>query len=501
MTPRIRSVAHTAKPGSPGAAKAASHGYVSTKGPDTSLAVKIAAVKLLLAGMTVALVAIDGRITVDDQKAAAFNSLIMSGVFFGYMLLGYLAVRLNWVSFNAYRFAAPFLDVLFCGILILGTEGYLSPFSLWLVMAVVSASFCADTRIVLGATALAMVLQVLIAFVPQTAPLDLPSFAGRTTFILALGLVMSYVGNLLSRKSMMLSSIDVFSRAMSECSRQGEAVELLLDHLTTLLRPRGVEVRIEDGPRASSGGPVGKTKADFPLPGGQGVVTLDTGRSLSPDDAHLTAALVDRLALTLRRITATEKLVIGASKETRLQIADELHDTHIQNLTAIDLQVEVMLSKASDDLDLSNDLDQIRRLTRTSSVKLREFLEKGDIEQSSDPEVIIGRAREKWTGNLEFESDEVERLHRSAWTAIEVILREGLANAKQHAGADWGRLTISQRADGFIVALETNGDTPELPISRIGYGLARTEAAIRAAGGQMSLRPRPGGGVILEAAF
>ena len=64
------------------------------------------------------------------------------------------------------------------------------------------------------------------------------------------------------------------------------------------------------------------------------------GAGTTGDDALILHTMVDRFCLTLRRIYASEELRNSAAQESRLRLADELHDTHVQTLTAIDLQID-----------------------------------------------------------------------------------------------------------------------------------------------------------------
>jgi signal transduction histidine kinase len=480
---------------------------VSTAPPtyEAALATKIAGVKVILAVLNLAVILIDRTVPAADTPFALIQSLTIGAIFLLYMLVNYAALKNNWVTIQFHRATGPLLDVVFSALLILGTDGYLSPFNIWLTMSIVSASFSSDSRVVLTSTGLALVLAFGISAVPQVTPLDVPVFITRTGFLLAFGLVIGYIGNHLGKKSMLLNSMDSYAAAAASCDSVSSATEVLLTNLAQSIQPRALVLTLDDGSAYSWGDP--KTyapTATYPVATGTvqfGELQIAPATTLTGDDTLLLHTMLDRFCLTLRRIYAAEELLKSASQESRLRLADELHDTHVQTLTAIDLQVEAMFSRPRLTESTRGDLLRIRKLARESLVSLREFISNGPIESSDDIHEIVDRAKRNWPGTFEFDAPENLQLARGAWVAIEVLLREGIANGKRHGHADWARFTIEDRAGIYIVTLQTNGQSPELPLKRQGYGLTRVAGAVAGAGGQMFFTARQDGGASLSAVF
>jgi signal transduction histidine kinase len=471
---------------------------------ETTLAIKIAGVKVILAVLNLVVVLIDHTVPADNTPFALMQALTIAAIFLLYMLVSFAALRNNWVTISFHRATGPLLDVVFSALLILGTDGYLSPFNIWLTMSIVSASFSSDQRVVLFSTALALSLACLIAAVPQATPLDIPVFITRTGFLLAFGLVIGYIGNHLGKKSMLLNSMDSYAAAAASSDTPGTAADVLLTNLAASLQPRSLALELDNGEVYSWGDPNIEAAASYPVETGSvrlGRLKLVPAATLTADDTVLLHTMLDRFSLTLRRIYAAEELRKSAAQESRLRLADELHDTHVQTLTAIDLMVEAMFSRPRLSEPVREDLQRIRKLARESLVSLREFISNGPIDSTDDIEEIVRRAKLSWPGAFEFEADQNLEMSRGAWVAIEVLLREGLANGKRHGHADWARFTIDNKAGIYIAALQTNGQSPELPLKRQGYGLTRVAGAVAGAGGQMFFTARPEGGACLSAVF
>lgn len=472
---------------------------------EAALATRIAGVKLILAILNIAVILIDDTLPAVATPFALVEALSIAGIFAGYSLIVYLALKNHWVSTRSYRVTGPFVDIVFCSLLILGTDGYMSPFNLWLAMSIVASSFSSDQRIVLSATGLAVVLETLIACVPQSIPLDIPVFVVRTGFLLAFGLVIASIGNHIARKSFLLAAMDSYALAAALCDSVPEAADILMANLDRSLTPHSLTLKLDDGSTFSTGLASPRHQmVEYPVESGQarfGILSICPTGSIASDDERLLHTMLDRFCLTLRRVYASEELCRSAAQEARLRLADELHDTHIQTLTAIDLQVEGLIAAPQSEQGVVTGLRRIRNLARESSIHLREFIAEGPVESTDDLDEIILRARKHWEGSLEIEADESLVLTRAAWVAVGLLLKEGLANAKRHGHADAARFLLARVDEGYSATLLTNGKAPVLPLTKFGYGLTRVSAAVSAAGGQMLLSSPQQGGSSLSAVF
>jgi signal transduction histidine kinase len=199
----------------------------------------------------------------------------------------------------------------------------------------------------------------------------------------------------------------------------------------------------------------------------------------------------------------------GASERAR--VARELHDTTIQSLIGIEMQVDV-LRRRTTDFQVAPELDRIQGLLRHEVLNLRELM------QTMRP-VDIGPHQ-----FLDFIADLVERFSRDTGIAVRFIsdlpevtlpaatcrelvriVQESLVNIRKHSKAEsavvrfgsqeglW-RLVINDDGNGFPFAGRLT--LAELDTPRRGPAVIKER--VRAIGGDMIIESTPGHGSRLE---
>jgi len=199
----------------------------------------------------------------------------------------------------------------------------------------------------------------------------------------------------------------------------------------------------------------------------------------------------------------------GATERTR--VARELHDTTIQSLISIEMQVDV-LRRHNANCAVSAELGRIQELLRNEVLNLRELM------QTMRP-VEIGRHQ-----LLDFMAELVERFSRDTGIAVRFIselqevtvpdstcrelvrvVQEGLVNIRKHSGAHSALVRFSAQ-DGFW-KLVINDDGNGFPftgrftmkeLDGLRRGPAIIKERIRAVGGDMVIESTPGHGSRLE---
>ena len=199
----------------------------------------------------------------------------------------------------------------------------------------------------------------------------------------------------------------------------------------------------------------------------------------------------------------------GASERAR--VARELHDTAIQSLISIEMQVDVLRRRSADRAQ-ADELERIQGLLRTEVLNLRELM------QTMRP-VDIGPHQ-----LLDFVAELVERFSRD--TGIDVrfiselqevtlppatcrelarIVQESLVNVRKHSRAHsavvrfgsqdglW-KLVINDDGNGFPFA----GRFSLKELDRLRRGPAVIKERVRAVGGDMVIESTPGHGSRLE---
>ena len=196
----------------------------------------------------------------------------------------------------------------------------------------------------------------------------------------------------------------------------------------------------------------------------------------------------------------------------RARVARELHDTTIQSLISIEMQLDVLRRRASSDSPLPSELERIQKLLRHEVLNLRELM------QTMRP-VDIGPHQ-----LLDFIAELVERFSRDTGIAVRFIselqevtlpaatcrelarvVQESLVNIRKHSeaqsavvrfGAQDGlwKLVINDDGNGFPFA----GRFTLRELDGLRRGPAVIKERVRAVGGDMAIESTPGHGSRLE---
>ncbi len=196
----------------------------------------------------------------------------------------------------------------------------------------------------------------------------------------------------------------------------------------------------------------------------------------------------------------------------RARVARELHDTAIQSLISIEMQVDVLRRRANDDSHLASELGRIQELLRHEVLNLRELM------QTMRP-IDIGPHQ-----FLDFIAELVERFSRDTGVAVRFVselqevtlpattcrelarvVQESLVNIRKHSGAQsavvrfgtqdglW-KLVINDDGNGFPFA----GRFTLAELDGFRRGPAVIKERVRAVGGDMVIESTPGHGSRLE---
>ena len=222
--------------------------------------------------------------------------------------------------------------------------------------------------------------------------------------------------------------------------------------------------------------------------------------------------LMRQLAPALYSVYLFQGFRSRAGVTERARVARELHDTAIQSLISIEMQVDVLRRRASDDYQLASELERIQELLRHEVLNLRELM------QTMRP-VDIGPHQ-----LLDFIAELVERFSRDTGVAVRFIselqevtlpaatcrelarvVQESLVNIRKHSGAQsavvrfgaqdglW-KLVINDDGNGFPFA----GRFTLRELDDMRRGPAVIKERVRAVGGDMVIESTPGHGSRLE---
>jgi signal transduction histidine kinase len=468
------------------------------------IAEHVSAIRCVLAYANVGVVFLDNTVPLRETPGAVEQAILGSLGFFAYSIAIWIALKRRAVSVGAYEVLTAVFDVVFAGFLVAATDGYLSPFNLWFVFAVVATGFTSRRWLPLLTTALALVIQIAVSIIPQGEPLDFGVFAVRTLYLFGFTATVASVGAFLTRHSETMRIIEEFGARIAEPQNYRTAETALYAALRETLRCEGIRISVEGSASVVFGQPKGLPihsvtfRCDRPQ---LGRIDIFRHRSLGRDEIQTAGIIVDRFGSTVRRMQLTEKLIETASAEERLRLADRLHDGFIQTLSAVDLHAEVARELAmSTPIQAVKELDTIKSLAREAAAEARTFLLPYEEETPAGSESILDALRSRWKDAVEARIPTDLVLNNDQWRAVEQFVREGSNNAIRHGCATKAKFEVSVEGDQVHCSLEANGDPPSVPI-RYGYGLSRLTSVFDGLGGSLSLKEGPQAGSVLSCRF
>lgn len=193
----------------------------------------------------------------------------------------------------------------------------------------------------------------------------------------------------------------------------------------------------------------------------------------------------------------------------RARMAREIHDTLLQSLAGLELQVDAMACQLTSDGPVKQQMERVRRQIQSDVSEARQSiwalrsptLETRDLASALQElgQTLAG------AGGIEFEFSVGGRPARCAGKVEEHLLRVGLeavSNAVRHARASLVRLELLYSTDSITLRVSDNGRgfDPSEAERHAGshWGLATMKERADAIGGQLSLVSRLGVGTSLE---
>jgi PAS domain S-box-containing protein len=229
------------------------------------------------------------------------------------------------------------------------------------------------------------------------------------------------------------------------------------------------------------------------------------------------AMLIARDVTELRRADEERRLLLGrlyeAQESQDRRLAADLHDSHVQSLTAIGLRLEQarrrlgtdrpdvldLLSQVGDDLTA-----EIASLRRTIG-RLRPLaLDQDGLDAALRSQARTARAQAALASCEVTASLGGERLDPAVETALFRVAQQALANLVEHAGARHASVTLECRDGGVLLRVEDDGRGFDLDAVRArpggsSFGLIAMRERVEALGGHFTLRTGHGRGTRIEA--
>ncbi|HEV3157766.1 MAG TPA: GAF domain-containing sensor histidine kinase [Candidatus Baltobacteraceae bacterium] len=240
---------------------------------------------------------------------------------------------------------------------------------------------------------------------------------------------------------------------------------------------------------------------------------LNAARAQQP---ALTAAELETLAtigaqigVAVERSRLAERTAAAARIEERVAIARELHDTIVQDLTAMILHLESAERKTLTEPDKARTrIATTLELARKALDELRQSV--GGLR--NDPLVgeSLVRALSRLARRFTSETGIQVMLHRSGSTvrssgaverAMYRIASESLTNVRRHSGARRVEIHLEASSERFVLRLRDDGSGFDLSKATLGFGLIGMREHAEVAHGTLHVKSSPGIGSVVEAVF
>lgn len=266
----------------------------------------------------------------------------------------------------------------------------------------------------------------------------------------------------------------------------------------------------------------------MPLPGADSVLVVGhemgsdwTGRFVIanayvgrrfPREVHFAHDIMRQVAPALYSVFLFRDFRLRAGAVERARVARELHDTAIQSLISIEMQVDVLRRCAPSGAQLTKELEHIQDLLREEVQNLRELM------QTMRP-VDLGPHQ-----FLDFIAQLVERFSRDTGVAVRFVselqevtmpagtcrelvrvVQEALVNVRKHSGAHSAVVRFGTQGGSWKLVIDDDGrgfpfdgrlGLAELDSFRRGPTVIKER--VRAIGGDMVIESTPGHGSRLE---
>lgn len=216
---------------------------------------------------------------------------------------------------------------------------------------------------------------------------------------------------------------------------------------------------------------------------------IDFGRELG----RSIGGMLDRFALH-------SAIEIGAAARTRLSLARDVHDSVVQFLAGVSFRVEAIKRSAKDNQRVRTDLEELKRLLVEEQGEIRGFvlaLRKGRelelAEAVAELRALAERLSQQWAVKCRIEVDgEDAAIPLRLQLDLQQLLREAVANAVRHGGADRIDVALAVQSGQLSLSVHDNGSGfPEVSGDEAIEPRSLKERVERAHG-SLQLRSAPG---------
>jgi signal transduction histidine kinase len=222
--------------------------------------------------------------------------------------------------------------------------------------------------------------------------------------------------------------------------------------------------------------------------------------------------ILRQLAPALYSVYVFRRLRSRAGAMEQARVARELHDTAIQSLISIEMQVDVLRRRATGDPPLASQLEHIQDLLRQEVLNLRELMQTMRPIDIGPHQFLdfIAQLVERFSRDTGVEArfvSELQEVTMPSATCRELarVVQEALVNVRRHSGARSAMVRFGAQNGCWKLIIDDDGrgfpfagrfSLTELDDFRRGPAVIKER--VRAVGGDLLIESNPGRGARLE---
>jgi signal transduction histidine kinase len=222
---------------------------------------------------------------------------------------------------------------------------------------------------------------------------------------------------------------------------------------------------------------------------------------------------LDELQASRQTLTQTQRQLLRSREEERARLSRELHDSPVQTLVSLNIQLGLLLAKASQDSPLRQPLSEMRAEVRELLSELRQIC--AELRPPLLDSLGLGAALrsliDEWHQQYKIEAvldlpadEKLRRLPDEVALNLYRVTQEALGNVARHASAQCVEISLTCEGEQRCMTIYDDGrgfDVPEtlhnLP-AQDHYGLVGMRERIELIGGTWSLESAPGQGTTVR---
>jgi signal transduction histidine kinase len=219
---------------------------------------------------------------------------------------------------------------------------------------------------------------------------------------------------------------------------------------------------------------------------------------------RITAQLFHKMEWQTGELSRVSWRLLETQETTARRFSHELHDELGQSLTAIKANLGALAPGDSAEARRIEDcrklIDEAIRNVRELSQLLRPTI-LDDFGLDASLRWLVERFTERTGIEVDYRSSFTDRLADETETHLFRIVQEALTNAARHSGATRMSIHLRREDERVCLSLSDNGRGIETKDEQFfsGMGMIGMRARARSAGGELTVRTRPGDGVSIEA--